>query len=94
MHKVRYISQEGKWQKMRGMVCIIFYCTLSLSLSNCRVNEQDSFGKTPLHKAAEEGSNEYVDVQGTFPGLYFCNNYNNILILYLWVIYRKPFFLS
>ena len=34
------------------MVCIIFYCSLSLSLSNCRVNEQDSLGNTPLHKAA------------------------------------------
>ena len=38
--------------KMRGMVCIIFYYTLSLSLSNCRVNEQGSFGQTPLHIAA------------------------------------------
>ena len=36
---------------MRGMV-IIFYCTLSLSLSNCRVNEKNTTGWTPLHCAA------------------------------------------
>ena len=67
MHKVRYISQEGKWQKMRGMVCIIFYCTLSLSLSNCRVNEQDKEGFQPIHYAARKGNNEYVDVPRNIP---------------------------
>ena len=36
---------------MRGMV-IIFYCTLSLSLSKCRVNEQDDYGRNPLFYAA------------------------------------------
>ena len=54
-----YISQEGKWQIMRGMV-IIFYCTLSLSLSNCRVNEQSDSGRTPLHYAAQSNNPEAV----------------------------------
>ena len=36
---------------MKGMV-IIFYCTLSLSLSKCRVNEQDDYGRNPLFYAA------------------------------------------
>ena len=36
---------------MKGMV-IIFYCTLSLSLSNCRLNKQDDIGRTPLYYAA------------------------------------------
>ena len=54
----------------------IFYCTLSLSLSNCRVNELDEYGNQPIHYAALKGNNEYVDVyQGTFPGLDLCNNY-------------------
>ena len=45
---------------MRGMVCIIFYCTLSLSLSSCRVNEQNDDGQTPLHCAALRNHPEAV----------------------------------
>ena len=46
---------------MRGMVCIIFYCTLSLSLSNCRVNEQENdSGRTPLSYAAQSNNLETV----------------------------------
>ena len=41
---------------------IIFYCTLSLSLSNCRVNEKNTTGQTPLHYAALRNNTEAVRI--------------------------------